>query len=135
MNDGKWEGGRRKEEGGRRKEEGRGGEEEEEEEEEKRRRRGRGGEEEEEEKRRRRGRGGEEEEEEKRKRRRRGGERKLFYNLIQLAPHSQVAGAVWNGVRQLLKLLSAAVDGERGAVLSEVGEAHAGKRAFLQRER
>ena len=116
-----------KEEGGRRKEE-----------EEKRRRRGRGGrggEEEEEEKRRRRGRGGEEEEEEKRKRRRRGGERKLFYNLIQLAPHSQVAGAVWNGVRQLLKLLSAAVDGERGAVLSEVGEAHAGKRAFLQRER
>ena len=46
-----------------------------------------------------------------------------------------MAGAVWNGVRQLLELLSAAVDGERGAVLSEVWEAHAGKRTFLQRER
>ena len=46
-----------------------------------------------------------------------------------------MAGAVWNGVWQLLELLSAAVDGKRGAVLSEVWEAHAGKRTFLQRER
>jgi len=43
-----------------------------------------------------------------------------------------VAGAVWNKVGDFHQLLSTTVYGEGGAILIQVGIAHAGKGTYLQ---